>query len=76
MAGNLVIDGRMQVKHGCVEHHTRHCRGKRRVLEERGDDAASHRLPDQDDAPGAMRERPPHGCLDVTPLRLPMPEVT
>jgi hypothetical protein len=76
VAGNLVIDDRAQVEHGRVEQHARHHRGERRVLEERGDDAAAHRLPGEHDVPGAVRERPSHGRLNVAPLRLPVPEVT
>jgi hypothetical protein len=73
---NLVIDGRAQVKHGRVEHQAFHPVGEGRVPEEPGDDTASHRLPGEDDATGAVGERPPHGRLEVTPLRLPVPEVT
>ena len=76
MPVDLVVYRRMQVEHRRVEHYARHLRGKRRALEERGDDTAAHRLADEDDTPGTLLERPAHRRLEVSPLCLPVPEVT
>jgi hypothetical protein len=61
-------EDRLPVERRGVEHQAGHARRQGRSLHELADDRAAHRVADQDQAAGAVRERVAGGAGEVAPL--------
>ena len=66
--GRVEGEDRLPVEGRGVEHEAGDARGQRRALHELADDRAAHRVPDQDQVPGAVGERVAGGGAEVAPL--------